>query len=570
MHANTGSFFNGILKFIMLFFLLQLSVLQGADAAIVSVSTARQVYVDGEPVYILYQLQGLEAGYPVNLSVNLQMPDGTICFLGPDLRFSPLNPIWLVQGFPFAPVRIDDGALPLMLDQSLVMAPGEYSITAEVYDAAASRLIARDQSGFFLVNAPYVDHVEPSQGITGDIVRIHGEMFGTNQDLVKVLIGGREATIMEISPQTIVVWVPYGATTGKVTVAVDGALSNPVDFLVGPYIEELSKSVLEPGGKLLIKGFNFDEDTNRNYVYFNGIRGTVTKASSTQLEVLVPDGNTGPLSVKVNGMESNARPVTITPVVESLTPSTGNVDDTITISGWNFNPVATNNYVVFNAGSDDEVAATVLEASSTQLVVRAPAAETGVVEIYTDGQKAGGDVAFTYPPLVSQVTPGEVMAGDSIEITGLNFEDVEQRNTVTVGGVTLTVTSATAHEITARTPLNLSSGTVEVTVNGLKSSEAEFLSVYPAPVISSVSPSSLEAGDTSSYITVTGIGFVSGVKITLDGPAGTLAPSVSVGDYNTVKFKIPRGASPGTYTVTAIRHIAGRTLESNSYSITLR
>ncbi len=498
------------------------------------------------------------------------MPDGTICFLGPDLQFSPLNPIWLVQGFPFAPVRVDDGALPLMLDQSLVMAPGEYSITAEVYDATASRLIDRDQSGFFLVNAPYVDHVEPSQGITGDIVRIHGEMFGTNQDIVKVLIGGREATIMEISPETLVVWVPYGATTGKVTVAVDGALSNPVDFLVGPYIEELSKSVLEPGGKLLIKGFNFDEDTNRNYVYFNGIRGTVTKASSTQLEVLVPDGNTGPLSVIVNEMESNSRPVTITPVVESMTPSTGNVDDTVTISGWNFNPVATNNYVVFNAGSDDEVAATVLEASSTQLVIRAPAAETGPVEIYTDGQKAEGDVSFTYPPFISQITPGEVMAGDSIVITGLNFEDVEQRNTVTVGGVTLTVSSSTAHEITARTPLNLSSGTVEVTVNGLSSSEPEFLSVYSAPVISSVSPSSLQADDTASSITVTGIGFVSGVKITLEGPAGTLTPSVSVGDYNTLTFKLPRGASPGTYTVTATRYIAGRTLESNGYSVVLQ
>lgn len=554
-----------------LFFAAFFSVLLYANnswsAGIVSVKTAKQVYVSSEPVYIIYSLQGLEAGYGINLGLSMEMPDGSITFVGPDTIFSSTNPIWLVQDWPYSPVSIQDGTWPLLIDPSIQLIPGEYSLIAEVYDAATQTLIARDISSFFLVNAPYIDHIEPNQGVTGDIISIQGEKFGSNPDIVKVLVGGREATIMEIEDSTIVAWVPYGSITGTVSVAVDGTISNEVDFLVGPYIEELSKSVLEPGDKLNIKGFNFDTDANRNYVYFNGIRGTVQKATATQLDVLVPDGNTGPLHVVVNEMKSNIHQATITPVVESLTPETGNADDTVVISGWNFNPVATNNYVVFNSGSSDEVAATILDASSTQLVVEVPAAETGDVAIYTDGQVAEGDVTFTFPPVTTEVTPQEIMAGDSITITGLNYDDIEQKNTVMVGSQTLTITSATAHEIKARTPVNLESGNIAVTVNGLSSMEALFLTVYPAPLLSSLTPASIATDDTS-ILQIEGVGFENGVKITLSGNSEDMsANNISVIDYNTLSFKLPTGITSGTYTVTATRYIAGRTLESNSLNL---
>lgn len=550
-----------VLYVIMSFLFLFSGIAESAD--IVSVRTGKSVYVANEPVYILYTLQGLEAGYGLNLGMSLETPDGSVLFLGDNAQFAAWHPIWLVRNFPFSVVNIQDGQWPLMLDPSVRFVPGRYVLNAEVYDAATEVLLARSRAEFYLVNAPYVDHLEPDHGVTGDIVRIRGEKFGTNPDIVKVVMGGREATIMDINDDSVVVWVPYGAESGQVTVAVDGAVSNPVDFLVGPYVESLSKKILAPGDKLTVKGFNFDTDTNKNYVYFNGIRGTVTKATATQLDVLVPDGNTGPFSVVVNEMRSNAHPVTITPVVESLSPATGKEGDTITISGWNFNSVKTNNYVVFNAGSDDEVAATVLEASSTRLLVTVPAAETGRVSVYTDGQAATGDVTFTYPPVTTEVSPLEVMAGDSITITGLNFDDTEQRNTVMVGGQTLTVTSALPHEIKARTSVNLQSGSLTVTVNGLTSMEAQFLTVYPGPVVSTVTPSAVTAGDTSTAVVVTGVGFASGVKINLSKDGMKYTPSVTVQDYNTLSFKMPSGVKAGSYNLTAERDIAGRVLESN-------
>ncbi len=564
-----GRHYSTSLTYIVLFFLL-FTVCQAEAANIVSVKTEKNVYVANEPVYILYVLKGLEAGYGLNLSMSLEMPDGTLLFLGDNAQFAAWHPIWIVRNFPFSPVNIKAGQWPLMLNPDVRFVPGRYVLNAEVYDAATEVMLDRSSSEFYLVNAPYIDHLEPAQGVTGDIVRLKGEKFGNNPDIVKVMMGGREATIMEIEESSVVVWVPYGAETGEVTVAVDGAVSNPVDFLVGPYVESVSRTVLAPGDKVTIKGFNFAKDVNLNYVYFNGVRGTVKKATETQLDVLVPDGNTGPLHVVVNEMKSNAQTVTITPVVESLTPPTGNEGDTVTISGWNFNPVKTNNYVVFNAGTDDETAASILEASSTQLLVRVPAAESGKVYVYTDGEAAKGDLSFTYPPVTTDISPSEIMAGDSLTITGMNFDDVEQKNTVTVGGQTLTVTSALPHEIKARTPVNLQSGAITVTVNGLSSMEAQFLTVYPGPVVSSVSPSTMTSGDTSTEIELTGVGFVSGLAVKLASNDSNFSPGVTIRDYNTAVFKLPAGARAGSYDLTVVRNVAGRTLTSNTMRLTVQ
>jgi hypothetical protein len=549
---------------------LFLVVSEAMGEGIVTVRTGKSVYVSSEPVYILYALRGLEAGYGINLGLSIEMPDGSVAFLGQDAIFSPSHPLWLITDWPFSPVNIGDGEFPLLFVSGFTPVPGRYVLTADVYDAATEVLIDRSRFEFYLVDAPYVDHIDPAQGVTGDVVRIYGQNFGANPDIVKVMLGGREATIMEISDDSIVVWVPYGALTGTVTVSVDGVLSNPVDFLVGPYIESVSASVLEPGTRLTIKGFNFDADINKNYVYFNGIRGTVERASETQIDVIVPDGNTGPMHVVVNEMSSNVEYVTLTPVVDSLVPETGNEGDTVTISGWNFNPVLTNNYVVFNAGTADEVAATVLEASSTQLLVRVPASETGKVIVYTDGQAASGDVSFTYPPVTTDISPSEIMAGDNIVITGFNFDDIEQKNTVMVGGQTLTVTSATPHEIQARTPVGLTSGSVTVTVNGLSSMEGQFLTVYPAPVLSDISPAVVDAGDTTTSIVVEGVGFASGIRVTVSGNGREYNPAVTVSDYNDMSFVLPSGIASGAYTVTATRSIAGRSLESNSLNLVVR
>lgn len=530
---------------------------------IVTIGTEKAVYTESEPVYITFSLKGLEPGRPVDLSVALEFPSGEIAFLGEGLTFSFDNPVYLVTGFPFSPIDVRPGVLPLQLAPELNFFPGSYALRAEVLDSRTGVMLSRKRATFVLANTPYLERVVPDHGITGEMVEIGGLGFGQDPDLVKVIIGGREATIMEITNTSVKTWVPYGASTGSVTVMVNGIESNTLPFQVGPYIESLSDVKASPGGTLTIYGFNFDPDKNKNIVDFNGIRGTVIKAKEDQLTVLVPEGNTGPLTVTASDMTSSPVDVTITPVVESIDPPRGEAGDIVTISGRNFSPVATNNYVVFNAGSTDEFAAAVLEASTNQLVVKVPESETGPVRVYTSGEAAQGDLVFTYPPEVDTVEPQVVVAGDTITITGRNFDMVKEKNAVLIGEDILTVVSSGVHTLTCKLPFGIVSGELKVVVNAMESKNPVFVSVIKEPLLKSISPREINATDTRQYINVTGIGFTKDMTLTLTNGESSVNANYTLSDYTGFSFSIPRGLTPGTYGVRVERTISGRTVMSN-------
>ena len=90
------------------------------------------------------------------------------------------------------------------------------------------------------------------------------------------------------------------------------------------------------------------------------------------------DGDAIPEIAVVNTSEKNLSlfktgtpPATLVPVITDLSPASGPVGTAVTISGFNFNPVAANNTVFFGA-----VKAAVISASATSLVVRVPAGAT--------------------------------------------------------------------------------------------------------------------------------------------------------------------------------------------------
>jgi len=497
------------------------------------------------------------------------MPSGEILFMGGNGVFGRANPLWLITNWPYSPFNVADGALPLVVSQDVSMTPGEYRLRIEIYAAYTNVLIDYDESVFYLVATPYLDRVEPSKGITGDVLKLVGQGFGNLASKVKIFVGGREATPMDVADDAVYTWVPYGAVSGQVQVSVDGALSNPVNFIVGPYIDSVSANVAGPGDKINIKGFNFDVDKHKNYVYFNGIRGTVNTATATQLNVTVPDGNTGPLTVSVNEMTSKPVSMTILPVMEAITPAFGEAGQTVVISGKNFSPVPSNNYVVFNAGATSQVAAAVLEATTTTLLVRAPASETGKVLVYTDGQAAKGSLTFTYPPAVDVVTPTEIVAGDTINISGRNFDATAAKNTVTIGDEVLTILSSTANTISARLPMTAVSGPLKVTVNGVSSKESPFVTVYGAPQLQSITPSSVSA-TSSTEVVVTGVGFLTGASFQLTGPSNsvtTLSPTLD--SYTKARFKLPKGLASGSYQLTVKRTLNGRTITSNAVALSV-
>ena len=134
----------------------------------------------------------------------------------------------------------------------------------------------------------------------------------------------------------------------------------------------------------------------------------------------------------------------------------------------------------------------------------------------------------------------------------------------------LTIVSAVAHSITCKVPLNGSSGELKVIVNGMESKAGPFVTVLNAPRIEDISPLEINATDTRTSIFVTGSGFTSSMTVELLKDSTSTRVSYSLSGYSAFTFKLPRGITPGTYTLQVTRSIAGRTLKSNAPTLIIR
>ena len=86
----------------------------------------------------------------------------------------------------------------------------------------------------------------------------------------------------------------FGTTVGDVVIRATAQSQSPasVDFLLfvidRPVLNELSVGSALPGETITLVGQNFVPELGHNVVLFSGIRGEVTAASETQLDVMIP------------------------------------------------------------------------------------------------------------------------------------------------------------------------------------------------------------------------------------------------------------------------------------------
>jgi hypothetical protein len=127
------------------------------------------------------------------------------------------------------------------------------------------------------------------------------------------------------------------------------------------------------GTIITITGTNFDVGPVNNFVTFNGTAAVVTSSTPTQIVAAVPTGATsGPISITVDGVSRAKSATSFTVLVPpTFTPASASVGKTVTITGTNFDPTATNNVVTFNG-----TAAPVTSSTPTQIVTTVPAGAT--------------------------------------------------------------------------------------------------------------------------------------------------------------------------------------------------
>lgn len=269
----------------------------------------------------------------------------------------------------------------------------------------------------------------------------------------------------------------------------------------------------------------------------NGDMDITSQLASVAPPITPPCGGGGP-------------PPPTAPVISGLSPNSGMVGTTVTISGSNFGSGGT---VTFNG-----TPATVTSWSPTSIVVTVPAgATTGNVVVTVGGLASNGmpfTVTTTPPPVpaITTVSPSSGPVGTSVVITGTNFGVVQGSSTVTFNGIPATATSWNNTTIDATVPTGASTGNVVVTTAGGSSNGVTFTVTTPpppAPVLTAINPTSGTVS-TNVNITLTGTALTGTTAVNASGGV-TVSNVAVVSDTSvTATLTLPSTATTANITVT--------------------
>ena len=359
----------------------------------------------------------------------------------------------------------------------------------------------------FTVIAPILSSISPTALSPGMQVTLTGSGFGVAQGSGLVSFGnGAYGSVVSWGDTQIVATVPAAnLTPGNMTVRQNGVWSNGVAFtVIAPILSSISPTALSPGMQVTLTGSGFGVAQGSGLVYFgNGAYGSVVSWGNTQIVATVPASNLTPgnMTVRQNGVWSNAKPFTILPppTITSLSPTTGAVGASTTITGTNFGALQSNSSVTFNG-----TVATPTSWSATSIAVPVPSgASTGNV-VVTVGTAASNGVSFTVlaPPSITSVSPTSGVVGTSITITGTGFGSTQGSGTVWLGSTYGVVTAWSDTQVVATVAAGSTTGTAKIMQGGVWSNAVDFTLI--SPQVSSVTPTSALVG---GQVTITGSGF---------------------------------------------------------------
>lgn len=260
----------------------------------------------------------------------------------------------------------------------------------------------------------------PGSGKVGASVTITGTGFNETASLNSVEFNGISAAVTAATATSISTTVPAGATTGKISVAANGATASSADdfTVISHTITSFTPTSGLIGTAVTINGTDFSSTPANNVVKFNNIAATVTASTATTISTTVPAGaTTGKITVTLDGTTATSIDdftVIFPPTLTSFTPasglpalSTGYVGDEVTITGTNFSATPANNTVKFNGTT-----ATVASSSSTQIKVNVPTgATTGKISVTVNAITVESANTFTVQAVNTWITRAD-LTGD--------------------------------------------------------------------------------------------------------------------------------------------------------------
>jgi hypothetical protein len=412
-------------------------------------------------------------------------------------------------------------------------------------------------------------------------------------------------------------------------------ISNALTFTItpnsafAPVITSLSPSSVQAGSsglQLTVGGANFTSSsvvqwTPNGFTTPIPLQTTfVSNANGTLLLAAVPSGllgtpGTASVTVSQNTQISNAFTFTITPttaasVIASLSPSSapaGSSGLQLTVGGANFTPSSVVQWTPNGATTPISLVTTyVSNANGTQLLAAVPSsllATQGTASV-TVSQNTLISNAFTFTitpsttpvPVITSLSPSSVQAGSSnlqLTVNGSNFTSnaivqwTPSGSSTPIPLQTTFVSTANGTQLLAFVPSSLlaAPGTALVTVSQIVhgntlTSNAFTFTITPStafvPVITSISPSTVQAGSSSLQLTVSGANFASNAVVqwtpngsTIPIPLPTTYVSTSNGTLLLATVPSSLLATSGTASVTVSQVVNGSTLISNAFVFTI-
>jgi hypothetical protein len=139
-------------------------------------------------------------------------------------------------------------------------------------------------------------------------ISVSGSGFGRDPFAITARLGETPLRVRRVAPTELVLEVPAGARTGKISVelATRGQALSSAEFTVTDPLEVRTARPLSgpAGSEVVIDGAGFSPRPSDNRVLIAGVAADVLKASSTRLTLRVPAAQSGPISVQVGAVRA--------------------------------------------------------------------------------------------------------------------------------------------------------------------------------------------------------------------------------------------------------------------------
>lgn len=355
--------------------------------------------------------------------------------------------------------------------------------------------------------------------------------------------------------------------------------SNQASITIAQHtITDVSQAGSSIGDEVTITGTHFGDDQEDDEVLFTNASGnTVVVAtdyvswSMTEIVVEIPYGAAdGRIGVKVDGAtvySDASNHITYNePSITTLTPTEDWVaHNYVTIDGTDFGPAPDaggGQTFVFFGGTQAQNSDIDLPAwTTTQIKCKVPAAATGKtvqVKVVLAGNNSN-QKSFVILPHIDSLSSTSGQTGSSTTLNGTNFGGSQSTGSVTVNGVTASISSWSNTAVTITIPANAIDG--DVVLHRDDSKDTNGIGFDVIPTFTSFSPTRRVAGE---QVTINGTGFGASrgsSKVTFDGLPVDVSNYISWTATQLV-VEVPAGAKTGTITVRIVDASVGGNQDS--------